>query len=185
MVKQEVTDYKRITIRKSRDEILKNTYILSISLNYPKKKKIDISSRWWNNTSQHLWGALNVKHVTTTGKVTENVRHMKDVVKETRVTLRKIPWMKLNGLQNHPTSSRFCDIHQREGNTRGELQMKCNFFDTRKIVVREHLCLFCTEYEQNQRLQSNKYRAFLEKLIQLEPYDRSKFQEPPEKLTFD
>ena len=75
-----------------------------------------VSSRW-NNIYLHLWGALNVKDIATTGRVAEDARHVEDVAKkdpdnteEDCSNETKCP----DCQETHHPFSRSCDMHKKE-----------------------------------------------------------------------
>ena len=87
--KQGVTDYKWRATRKSREENQTNPY--NVSLNQSKispkiKKKMDITSRKWNNRFQDPWDALNVRDMAATGRAAVDVRRLKGVAQKTQTT---------------------------------------------------------------------------------------------------
>ena len=82
---------KRIFIRKSKDRIQTNTYILTFNqLHIPKKWILAIISKELNNMSQHPWGASNAKNMATTGKLADDERHEPSTLKRTETTWKKI-----------------------------------------------------------------------------------------------
>ena len=82
--KQELTNYKRITIRKGGVEPQTSTYILIFKQpKIPKEVKIEYLLK---KVEQYIPAPLrcfNLKGMATTGRVEEDIRHVKSVVKKT------------------------------------------------------------------------------------------------------
>ena len=87
--KQGVTNIRRITIKKGKEQIQTNTYILTF--NQPQRKwKSIIVSRGLSNMSQNPWCASYAKNMDTTRKLADDDRHGLSVVKRPRSHWRKI-----------------------------------------------------------------------------------------------
>ena len=79
-----VTAYKRITIRRSGEEIRTCTYILAFNkTKILKKVKIGYCIERVEQNILHSRGVLNVKDMATTGRTAEDVRNVKDDAKKT------------------------------------------------------------------------------------------------------
>ena len=72
--KQGVTNMRRISIKKSEEQIQTNTYVLTYSQGGEDQA---IVLRELSSTSQHPWGASNAKTMDTTRKPVEDNRHAK------------------------------------------------------------------------------------------------------------
>ena len=131
--------------------------------------------------SQHPWGASNVKSMDTIGNLVEDYTHVPNAVKKTQTIWRKIAWKKMrcaNYRQNHLAYTRSCKAYKKEKEI---LQVKhksnVSFLEARKIVgTYMHKNSYASVAQRANTInQDNKYRALMEKLIQLEQNDRPKF----------
>ena len=134
-----------------------------------------------NSASQLLWGASNAKSVDITRKPVEDDTcakcgekdpdHMKeDCLKETR---------RANCRQNHPVYARSCEAYKKKEILQLKHKRNVSFLEARKIVgtyMGENIYVSFTWTEDTIN-QDHRYKAHVEKLIQLEPNDWPKFHD--------
>ena len=145
-----------------------------ISPIFPKKYILATASRGLNNISQYPWDASNVKNMNITRRLAEDDWYVKNTAEKTQTVWRKSAQTKRNVqtdkktvwlTQDHVTFIK----NKNKRNIRNKTREEYNFPGSKENVgssVGEN-----TYGGVDPINQDNKYRALVEKLIQLKPND--------------